>query len=332
MRYLLFIFLTVFISCDNIIQNDKDDDMQKIVYSSIIDSTGIYQIFTNNIEGNNKNKLTSLPKSCIRPIWSPDKENILFLSDYNVYVIKKDGTELKQVSPEGYGIGSLGLYAPSWSTDGKKIYYIAGSKNIVIINIVENKIDIIPFDLWGGYADISFHEDKIVYVGTSHGNLCVMNIDGSNAKDLTADSMWCWWPQWSSYNDYIAFKNSFRGINLFIMDTMGTVIKKIHANPGRLKWSPDGTKLLFDGSYDLISGIYIYDIIEDSITNLEDDIGENLVHSETTCGVDWSSDGNYILYHARTNPVQIVIVDLVNKKQNIIISDYNNKYATFRPR
>jgi TolB protein len=57
------------------------------------------------------------------PVWSPDSKRLAFhwpeKSSFSVYTVNADGSDLKQLTKTGNGSAEL----PSWSFDGKKIYF-----------------------------------------------------------------------------------------------------------------------------------------------------------------------------------------------------------------
>jgi len=69
------------------------------------------------------------------PVWSPDGEQILFVSDREgtrgVYVMKNDGSDVRSLGPVAIETGS-----PQWSPDGRWIAYIARKGDIPFIQMV----------------------------------------------------------------------------------------------------------------------------------------------------------------------------------------------------
>jgi tricorn protease-like protein len=90
-------------------------DGQKIVYSghNVHYTTDLY---TMNAEGTEVKKLTDGGSS---PDWSPDGTKIAFSTNGELYVIKPDGTGLKNLTNSPTVMES----GPSWSPDGTKIAY-----------------------------------------------------------------------------------------------------------------------------------------------------------------------------------------------------------------
>jgi len=107
-------------------------DGKKIAYFKCTASDAS-SIWVMNIDGSNAMQLTSSKKeAAIFPKWSPDGEYIVFSSyikdkkkDSDIYVMKKDGSDLRQLTTNESYDGH-----PFWSADGY-IYFISdrGSKS-----------------------------------------------------------------------------------------------------------------------------------------------------------------------------------------------------------
>jgi Tol biopolymer transport system component len=80
-------------------------------------------IYTIDIDGTNRNQLTSHASNDSAPAWSPDGTEIAFSSqrdgDYEVYVMDANGRNIRQVT---HNVGPYDT-DPSWSPDGEKIVF-----------------------------------------------------------------------------------------------------------------------------------------------------------------------------------------------------------------
>ena len=56
------------------------------------------------------------------PNWSPDGTNVSYISEDNVYVMNRDGTDIRKVSQGRYAENSGG----SWNPDGSGLVFVAG--------------------------------------------------------------------------------------------------------------------------------------------------------------------------------------------------------------
>ena len=117
-------------------------DGKSILFSSFGDGTaGIYLM---DADGTNIRLLMGGPLHF--PTWSPDGKQIAFDGEpggnkFEVYVMKADGSEMRQVTNHPSGSGAYNKH-PAWSPDGKKIAFsslnrISGEngENIYVINV-----------------------------------------------------------------------------------------------------------------------------------------------------------------------------------------------------
>lgn len=137
--------------------------------------------------------------------------------DADIYVVDSDGTQLTTIVG-----GTDWQQHPSWSPDGKRIVYDAGSS------------DTIGNDIW------------------------VVRADGSGKAKLTSG----YHPHWSPDGRRIIFNRYFsdnRGEDVFVMNADGSGVKRAVAmtpddtNPS---WTPDG-RILFTGSG---GDVYVVDL------------------------------------------------------------------------
>lgn len=99
---------------------DVTPDGKHIVFDTLGD------IFISSIEGGDAQPLTQDFAWNIHPAVSPNGKQIAFISDRdglsNVWVMNRDGTELRQVTKEKNNI----IHAPKWSPDGEYILVTKG--------------------------------------------------------------------------------------------------------------------------------------------------------------------------------------------------------------
>lgn len=124
--------------------------------------------------------------------WSPDNSQLLFIKagsgGQQIYSIKLDGSEVKQLTNEGYN------YVPDWSPKGDRITF-------------------------EGHRD-----DPDIYVSSE---IFVMDPDGTNLVQLTS-SGWNSSPVWSPDGELIAFASSQEGnIEIYIMEANGSNQERI---------------------------------------------------------------------------------------------------------
>ncbi len=103
-------------------------------------------------------------------------------------------------------------------------------------------------------------------------HICVMNSDGSQVRQLTHGSASDEGPSWSPDRRHIAFSsNRWRGFllkvapdlccsQIYIMDSDGTHLRRLTHSRGSdegPKWSPDGTKLVYQSDRNGSNDIYV---------------------------------------------------------------------------
>ena len=243
-------------------------------------------IFSANADGSDARQLT-YPRHGEQDgnaDWSPDGSKILFADvaangTGDVWVMNADGTGLKQLT-SCTGMCN-GAQEAKWSPDGSKILY----------DVADNPIcpdgNATSVDLW------------------------IMNADGSHPVQIThtplptsiADNA----PAWSPDGKQIIFARnhlvgqSYDDQALFLINPDGTGLKQLtswgHLEAGNAKWSPDGTRILFQsfGSFPEGSIPQLYTILPDGMHLVQ------LTTNERNYEPAWSPDGTKIIFAHRSS-------------------------------
>ncbi len=283
---------------------DWSPDGSKIVFQSDRNS-GIGQGFHLYIIGVDQTgliQLTAGEESDQGAVWSPDGKHILYssyLTDENseLFMIDLDGTNKKRLT-----------YSPArdghakFSPDGNSIIFNSrrdepGGYEIYEMDIQSGETNrLTVFEGWDTYPDISPNGEKIIWrrVLPTGGNsqsgrnseVFMMDRDGSNVKNLTSHPAFDGYPSWSPDGEKIIFasnRNDQSGtgdnFHIYIMDKDGTLVTRILENESfvedaRPRWSPDGTKILFNRQYvanESSADILIYELPESLQINLTSD-------------------------------------------------------------
>lgn len=231
--------------------------------------TGTSQIYRMNPDSTQLRQLTEEPQYASHPAWSPDGQQITFMSLRDplwrgeIYVMNADGTNpinLTQSLDREDG-------SPSWSPDGKQIVFTSAP-------VFEWHIWVMPAE--GGRhrrltrdldqnqgPDWSPDGKQIVFSSDRDGNfdIYVMAADGDNPINLTNHPAIDLHPDWSPDGKQIVFtSNRNENVDIYVMEADG-------ANPIRLtdaaakdrgpSWSPDGTQIAFASLRDGNSEIYV---------------------------------------------------------------------------
>jgi dipeptidyl aminopeptidase/acylaminoacyl peptidase len=227
-------------------------DGQSIAVASYVDGgwKGIYLL---NRFGQARVKLVGHSSFDGEPAWSPDGTKIAFRStlpgpygDYGrIFVINRDGTGLRQLSPEttDYTYDA----SPSWSPDGTQIAY-SHNGALYVINADGNAPTSLGIN--GMYPAWSPDGSKIAYYWYNAANtvthIFVADRNGTNVHELTTAELQDQYPQWSPDGREITFHRVENATNppilhIYKMAPDGSGVARIDAMTAsdyEATWSP----------------------------------------------------------------------------------------------
>jgi Tol biopolymer transport system component len=185
------------------------------------DRTGIPQIWLVNSDGSGLVQLTEMGDGACQPTWSPDGEQLIFISpcrnnqeiypNSSLFLIRADGSELTPL-PTILG----GDYDPAWSPDGT----------------------------------------QLAFTSLRRGNLpqvYLMDLEGYETQQLSPDFIQDSQPAWSPDGGLISFVSLRKGpFQIWTMDKSGAA-QELFSRSGGAKngnpvWSPDGSVIVYDQS------------------------------------------------------------------------------------
>lgn len=244
----------------------------KITFYS--DRDGNIEIYAMDGDGSNVQRLTNNPAEDSSPHWSPDGEQIVFISTrddpdpsacsrclYQIYLIQGDGSDERRLIETEFS--SL---HPDWHPSGTKVsfdteYNLDG--DIYVVNSDGNDLTLLIED--GFWADWSPDGSQIVFASKRDGRmeLYVADADGNNQQRLTDNERFEFFPAWSPDGQRIAYA-TVEQKRIFVIDTDGSDERQvIHEIDGENAcWSPDGMHIAFQTSHDGDFEIFIVNVDE----------------------------------------------------------------------
>jgi Tol biopolymer transport system component len=188
------------------------------------------------------------------PEWSPDSQFLAFsyeddTSSNNIYVVHRNGTNLRQVSTDI----NTGCFEPFWSPFGKNILYTCfyqGGMHIYISAYDAPGRQ--TFEAMGD--DVAWSPDgKYIAYADSEDGLSIMNANGSGAHTLVAEEVGSF--AWSPDSKSVAF---IFGDQVFLVNIADNAVRNLTGYNiklpfiyayGWLSWSPDSKYITYAFDY-----------------------------------------------------------------------------------
>lgn len=188
--------------------------------------SGLSEIYTVNRDGTNQYRLTQNNADEFEPKWSPDGQQIAFISDRDghdeIYVMKPDRSDQRSLT-----FNDIDNQLTDWPPDSHFllfIRYITGKSTIYTLNTATGEQNNLTKNNANNYFPVwSPDGQKIAFVSdqTSDIEIYVMNPDGSSQYQLMNSPVSTYSPQWSPDSQSIAFISA-NDNELYIVSIDGT--------------------------------------------------------------------------------------------------------------
>lgn len=278
-------------------------DGTQIAY--LVNELSGYSLHVMNADGSQDKRLLERSGGPIGLAWSPDGSKILIWSydptfnvnDKKLFVIHLDGSNFTQLA-SGDAVG----YGYRWSSDGSQLAFATeGSSAIWLMKADGSDFrQIITRPQLGDWAWSPDGQKialiyNISFVGTPHGEIAVVNADGSEFIKLVDIVVSRPNLVWSPDSSRIAYVHD---ADIYVMNADGsqqTNLTNTESHEWLPAWSPDGSQLSFLSDRDEVVEIYRVQANGAYPTRLTVNTGEEQ-------NMAWSYDGGQILFESVEQP------------------------------
>jgi serine/threonine protein kinase/Tol biopolymer transport system component len=235
---------------------------------------GLPQIYIINVDRTDLRRLTNMGDGACQPAWSPDGDQLLFVSPCNkksdkypnaaIYLMNADGSEIQPLITL---IG--GVFDPEWSSAGILFTYLEDNKpHVWVANeqgrnreriSMENAYDSQPSWSPGGDKISLMNTSRALGVPTIYWVRSDGSFDGANPDQVTRGRE-SYSPDWSPLGNLVAYVYDKTHIYVVRWDAVGFAANPLttkgpNADPD---WSPDGQWMTFESWRDAANhDIYI---------------------------------------------------------------------------
>lgn len=260
-------------------------DAKNIIFQAVPTGKEHYQIFVMNIEEGIPRMVSTGRGACTCAYFRPDGKKIIFASSHSnphldndnlpVPGYKREGNNysweftpymnIYEANPDGSDLTPLttgeAYHAEcAYSSDGSRIVYVSnedGSMNIFTMSSDGTDVQQVTHSqgYYNGGTFFSPNGKQIVFRADKEKRhylqIYVIDTDGTNEKQLTANEHVNWAPYWYPNGKVIIYttsKHGHRNYELYALHLETDVHHRITHNPsfdGLPVFSPDGTKLMW---------------------------------------------------------------------------------------
>lgn len=230
----------------------------------------LWNLWTMNADGSDRQRLTNLKGYELSPSWSPDGNRIAYArypesgdSEIRIYDVATGASS-------AFTADAVNEDYPAWSPDGTKIAYVRYETDSEIYvgappaktghtNLTNNGVgDLHPAWSPDGSKIVFSHYDG------SDLELMVMDADGSDKEYLTSNGAPDTYPDWSPDGTKIAWSYGVATVeDIWVMNADGSGSpRQLTDHPNgelRPRWSPDSRRIVYEQKGTFDSNVYVMD-------------------------------------------------------------------------
>ncbi len=230
----------------------------KIAFASTRSANEKPDIYLMNSDGSGLARLTDHPAGDTHPAWSPDRQQIAFVSDRSganqLYLMAPDGSNQEVLTDQ-----PAAASAPAWSPDGRRIAFIDGAGDeprLAILNLADKTV---------AFPDISLTDPTHISWAPDGFNLAIVAADpaAGGSRDIFLINLESTqppvnlthhpgddeFPAWSSDGKRLAFQTDRDGNDeVYVMYANGSAQTPLTHHPasdGQPTWAGDNRRLAF---------------------------------------------------------------------------------------
>lgn len=254
-------------------------DETKIIFQAVPNGQTTYQMYVMDLKEGIPRMVSTGRGACTCGFFRPDGQKIIFASSHedpnpippeespskkykwhltpymNIYEANLDGTEMKALTT-----GSAYHAECAYSPDGKQIVYASneeGGVNLYILDIesLTSRRLTAPTGCYNGGPFFSPNGQQVIFRADREQEnflqLYVIDVDGSNEKQLTNNGVVNWAPYWHPNGKVVAYATSLHGhhryeIYLLNIDTFNQVrLTNSPSFDGLPVFNADGSKIMW---------------------------------------------------------------------------------------
>ena len=204
-------------------------------------------IMVSALDGTGARRLTHDEKFNTHPAWSPDGEEISYIADGKLSILRADGTNARELTPSVEAVNA----APEWSPDGSRIAFVGELQDPVHRAVYTVRPDGTELTLLGPTVSVpswSPDSSRIAFLMPEEGGeVSLFTLDNSGVDpqkvwSLGESDSWADTLAWSPVGGAILFASADGEV---VVVSLEEVEEKILARAigGHAAWSPDSARI-----------------------------------------------------------------------------------------